>query len=72
METIKPTISQKLNWALLAESALRNGKTDIAKHFLSMVTLAHDESIPLKDFQKLQEAYTTWSDYHVIIWPIRD
>ena len=80
METIKPTDKNKLAWAELAESALSSaiaweklGHSErsirfiaCARHFLSMATSPENFAMPLTEFNKLQEIYNDWLEFHVI------
>jgi hypothetical protein len=82
METIKPTDKNKLAWAELAESALSSaisweklGEAErgarfiaCAKYFLSMATLPEGFSIHASEFNKLQEIYNDWLEFHGITW----
>lgn len=80
METIKPTDKNKLAWAELAESALSSavaweklGHSErsirfiaCARHFLSRATMPEGFSIHINEFNKLQEIYNDWLEFHVI------
>lgn len=82
METIKPTDKNKLAWAELAESALGSaisweklGEPErsarffaCARHFLSMATSPENFAMPLDEFNKLQEVYKNWLEFHAITW----